>query len=248
MSDRSFNVGIYAIETLYKGYRFRSRLEARWAVFFDYLGVAWEYEPQGYVLGDGSRYLPDFWLPDLKYWIEIKPGKTDSAGNFEWPADGHGGQIGWLCGQPLGATAFVLVGSPGWHIDSRVIDMPGGAKRFDLLVFDYEGFLCETANSDDMRVGAYTEGVSVSASACDNYHHWCICPVCGAIGIQYQGRSARLTCRRTEGSPCFVDSDREHTDEDERILAALIVAKQARFEHGESGAPNAVAYSSFTGR
>jgi hypothetical protein len=28
---------IKAIETSYKGYRFRSRLEARWAVFFDAL-------------------------------------------------------------------------------------------------------------------------------------------------------------------------------------------------------------------
>ncbi len=30
---------IKAIETRYKGYRFRSRLEARWAVFFDALSV-----------------------------------------------------------------------------------------------------------------------------------------------------------------------------------------------------------------
>lgn len=35
---------IKAIETSYKGYRFRSRTEARWAVFFDALGVRWEYE------------------------------------------------------------------------------------------------------------------------------------------------------------------------------------------------------------
>ena len=53
---------IQAIETIYKGYRFRSRLEARWAVFFDAMGVKWEYEPQGYVLDDGTAYLPDFYL------------------------------------------------------------------------------------------------------------------------------------------------------------------------------------------
>ena len=29
---------IQVIETAYKGYRFRSRLEARWAVFFDAIG------------------------------------------------------------------------------------------------------------------------------------------------------------------------------------------------------------------
>lgn len=53
---------IKAIPTEYKGYRFRSRLEARWAVFFDACGVEWEYEPEGYDLGNGLYYLPDFLL------------------------------------------------------------------------------------------------------------------------------------------------------------------------------------------
>jgi hypothetical protein len=67
-----------AIETRYKGYRFRSRLEARWAVFFDTLGIKWEYEVEGFELKDAGRYLPDFWLPDFwsvndGLWVEIKP-------------------------------------------------------------------------------------------------------------------------------------------------------------------------------
>ena len=48
------------IETVYKGYRFRSRLEAKWAVFFDELGVKWEYEPEGYDLDEMGWYLPGF--------------------------------------------------------------------------------------------------------------------------------------------------------------------------------------------
>jgi hypothetical protein len=64
-----------AIETNYNGYRFRSRLEARWAVFFDTLGVRYEYEREGYRLGDGTPYLCDFWLPDHGYWVEVK-GET----------------------------------------------------------------------------------------------------------------------------------------------------------------------------
>jgi hypothetical protein len=63
---------IQPIETMYRGYRFRSRLEARWAVFFDAAGIEWEYEPDGYVV-DGRRYLPDFWLPELKTLVETKP-------------------------------------------------------------------------------------------------------------------------------------------------------------------------------
>lgn len=63
---------IKAIETVYNGYRFRSRLEARWAVFFDALGIEWEYEPEGIVLSDGSFYLPDFYLPQFFCYFEVK--------------------------------------------------------------------------------------------------------------------------------------------------------------------------------
>ena len=67
-----------AINTRYKGYNFRSRLEARWAVFFDHLGIRWDYEPEGFELGNGLRYLPDFWLPDAGLWVEVKPGAPDA--------------------------------------------------------------------------------------------------------------------------------------------------------------------------
>lgn len=64
---------INAIETYYAGHRFRSRLEARWAIVFDNLGVKWEYEPQGYRVGEQGRpYLPDFYLPSLGWWVEVK--------------------------------------------------------------------------------------------------------------------------------------------------------------------------------
>ena len=68
-----------AIQTRYKGYNFRSRLEARWAVFFDHLGMRWEYEPEGFELGNGLRYLPDFWLPEWDLWLEVKPGPADKV-------------------------------------------------------------------------------------------------------------------------------------------------------------------------
>jgi hypothetical protein len=78
---------IRALETRYKGYRFRSRLEARWAVFFDALGLDWQYEPEGYDLsgvevdrcrpveltGRDAFYLPDFLLFSPYSWVEVKP-------------------------------------------------------------------------------------------------------------------------------------------------------------------------------
>lgn len=67
---------IKPIETRYAGCRFRSRLEARWAVFFDRAGVRWEYEPQGFVV-DGRPYLPDFLLTDCGTWVEVKGNDKD---------------------------------------------------------------------------------------------------------------------------------------------------------------------------
>ncbi|WP_354643893.1 hypothetical protein [Kitasatospora camelliae] len=68
-------MAITPIETKYAGCKFRSRLEARWAVFFDTLGIKWQYEPQGYVV-NGKPYLPDFRLPDLKAFVEVKGDAT----------------------------------------------------------------------------------------------------------------------------------------------------------------------------
>lgn len=78
---------IKAIPTKYQGYEFRSRLEARWAVFFDTLEIQYNYEPEGFDVTDVFKakhptktlppknelwYLPDFYLPDYGWYVEIK--------------------------------------------------------------------------------------------------------------------------------------------------------------------------------
>lgn len=64
---------IKAIETRFRGILFRSRIEARWAVFFEALEIPWLYEPEGFELPSG-KYLPDFSLPRQKIWVEVKGG------------------------------------------------------------------------------------------------------------------------------------------------------------------------------
>ena len=74
---------IKPIQTRYKGYHFRSRLEARWAVFFDKMKFNWEYENEGFDLGNGVWYLPDFCITSIDgslYYYEIKP-KNYSGGD-----------------------------------------------------------------------------------------------------------------------------------------------------------------------
>jgi hypothetical protein len=60
-----------AIPTKYKGFLFRSKKEAHWAVFFDAAKIKYEYEPEGYE-NDKIKYLPDFYLPDFDLYVEVK--------------------------------------------------------------------------------------------------------------------------------------------------------------------------------
>ena len=110
-----------AIETVYNGYRFRSRLEARGAVFFDVMGIKYIYEPEGFErdLGDDIiRYLPDFYLPDYGLYAEVKPAfcrgdiKDEDEYKMSWLIDFDGPlQNGLLMlGQipnPVGALTMV---------------------------------------------------------------------------------------------------------------------------------------------
>lgn len=57
------------IPTSYAGTRFRSRLEGRWAAFFDLLGWRWVYEPF-----DTAGWIPDFLIDGAApFLVEIGP-------------------------------------------------------------------------------------------------------------------------------------------------------------------------------
>lgn len=64
---------IKAIPTYYNGNFFRARIEARHALFFDLIGLNYIYEIDGYPIPNQKAYLPDFWLPDLHCFAEVKP-------------------------------------------------------------------------------------------------------------------------------------------------------------------------------
>ncbi len=107
-----------AIQTRYKGHHFRSRLEARWAVFFDAAGVKWEYEKEGYDLSelaaeDGkqdriNRYLPDFWLPEYKVWVEIKGQLPD----VHWTVTDEESRLFYLVCLTKAVAGWIFFGMP----------------------------------------------------------------------------------------------------------------------------------------
>lgn len=132
---------IKPIETVYRGHRFRSRLEARWAVFFTELGIEYLYEPEGFELGDGVRYLPDFFLPSMAVHVEVKPTREISQTDLEkivrFASDG---------GKPL----LLLVGSPGDAITARLLDR---------TCLDSWSMLKASAESDDELLIQFWESI-----------------------------------------------------------------------------------------
>lgn len=141
---------IPAIQTRYAGYHFRSRLEARWAVFFDAVGVPWEYEKEGFELNDEingvtGRYLPDFWLPKQQTWLEIKPCLPDphwvttDVEQLMWALVHHtGARHGYVFfGLPDHETFCSWIYNPGRH-DGGYIP-PNDPNRSGMNIHDLLG-------------------------------------------------------------------------------------------------------------
>lgn len=90
---------IPAIETRAYGCRFRSRLEARWAVFLTEAGFTWEYEPEGAALSTGN-YLCDFRVKgpsETVIWLEVKPKLAEG----DQPDDPRWGELARVSGMML---------------------------------------------------------------------------------------------------------------------------------------------------
>jgi hypothetical protein len=115
---------IQAIDTLYRGCYFRSRLEARWAVFFDVMKIAWRYEPEAYRVGPHNlAYLPDFYLPDLGTWVEVKGDEAD----FTAKADVYGAAVNPVSGLP--GIADSIPTTRGFLVLGPIPDVQPNSRR-----------------------------------------------------------------------------------------------------------------------
>jgi hypothetical protein len=188
-----------SIETYYKGYRFRSLLEARWAVFFDAAGIKYVYEPEGFDL-DGTWYLPDFFIPDQNQYLEIKPDGFNP--------DGHP-MFRWLQSHDRPFRFAILIGQPfathdsfgDYEIECR---LHGKHSLSFTEKFDYDG-----------DIGG------------DNHYRWCECPCCGKVGLQFDGRSARIGCG-CEIHSYTGNGDKTYNSGSPKLLRAYLLARQYR--------------------
>lgn len=243
-------MNIKAIETQYKGYRFRSRLEARWAVFFDALGAKWEYEKEGFDLGDYGWYLPDFWLPELELWVEIKA---------EDPTDEESLKL--ICLQEMTKhSAFVFKSIPNsagdnswydalsgdvsghyWSRPMKVADsLPLAIKPDEYMrEKDQYHFLCpvcrdEYVHFDDPNIKPSDDYTAWSGRGdaarlpmwCEQGHSWTL-----RFGFHKGFTFMRLEdIWDTVANPGLVLA----ANNEAAFCEALTLARSARFEHGET--------------
>jgi len=136
-----------AIPTEYHGVTFRSKLESRWAEFFDLLEMPWKYEPFSLTTPIG-RYTPDFFAamtpgPAWDWVLEIKPDgyQPTTHDRFKWAAaeDAH-----------PDLARVTLYGSPDSSQLQRLID---AVYRRTIPASTSEGFL--KAYEDALRAAPY---------------------------------------------------------------------------------------------
>lgn len=239
-------IKLKAIETQYKGYRFRSRLEARWAVFFDQMLIKWEYEKEGFDLGDGVFYLPDFWLPRLGCWFEVK-GDTCSDDDAEKIK-----RLRALSGKPviiaIGPIGEHVYDTGDWNFNEPIKMFPiptiktmfkmqdnapfewGAQVLCPACGYDYVHFEpAVTVESDDYSAWEGRGSAIRIKMRCENGHYWTL-----RFGF-HKGNSycvAENVYKMLSGPEDFFSGGAD-------ILydGAIFAALQARFEHGECGVP-----------
>jgi len=215
---------IKAIETHWKGYRFRSRLEARWAVFFEELGWKWKYEHQGYNIGweQPAKWLPDFEVQipqsfgmNVHAYVEVKGNpKFLSDGEFANTLDFGGGPPGfcdskrhlWCGSQELWAGQYKPVLFLG--------DIPQNSNGTLFIPM-----LCHSK-------GVHAIWVAVTSSGIETI------PAQMLYEMNFQG--GQTVSNITSGLGCFQPKIVSTTLGFMEVVAALNKAKSARFEHGES--------------
>jgi len=106
--------GAKAIRTEYQGITFRSQTEARWAVFFDRIGVTYKYEPERIQLSSGEIYIPDFYIKDFEAYFEVKPSNeqivSEECRKARLLSHDKPGQRVWLSiGAPAAKSPKILV-------------------------------------------------------------------------------------------------------------------------------------------
>lgn len=238
------NTQIKPIETYYNGYRFRSRLEARWAVFFDAAGIKYQYEPEGYRYTDFDDneyfYLPDFYLPDAKVYVEVKGSDKALMDDIYKICNA----VDWDR-TPMSDGLLILGEIP------QVKKLKNNNYCYDYPVFPYlfnnkgvrieyatffpsRGYECHAHLAIGDNIFKYFFEIQSAYCNTDCFDNkW---TNYGLIGDPSSDEPIMLTT-----NPCYIsdcieyNSDVWVTNNAVVLFRAYMKARQARFEHGEKG-------------
>lgn len=240
------------IETWYRGHRFRSRLEARWAVFFDRLEIPFQYESQGFTV-DGHPYLPDFLLTDCGTWVEVKGAEDELDHELMLAAAARLPEKG--CKQDRGPRLLILgpipdapeFGDLGW-IGLDVVRFWRGeirtGDRSYACSIQRGDWQCECGwrvEGDDPRgpedlcehLAAFSKKCTDAGEAVHLDHWW-------GFGHYGERKCLRILVDTSCATPVsggqgdwLSPAPDEYVDHDPKVASAYVAARSARFEHGE---------------
>lgn len=183
---------INAIPTEYNGITFRSRTEARWAVFLDVLKIKWEYEAEGYQLLSGS-YLPDFWVPEIDAFLEVKPEGAEEDRRWSELVALTNKRLFVTSGAP-GSSHEMYGPNPDWPATELAMYCADSADNWYGPMSAHQKAMLEAYG----RIGGYG----------DAPYFICQCATCNQWGCEFDGRAERIKCKceRPRGKSYTADS------------------------------------------
>ncbi len=240
MTDIVHASGVAAIPTRYAGCHFRSRLEARWAVFFDTIGIRWEYEPQGFIGAYGQHYLPDFLLPEIEPPVRssrMGDVNLECLGTFvevkgsdrQLQADAKKiGQVIDYRETPV-AHGLLLLGPVPDATDDRIGEIGHSFLSWHKGV-DHSVVRFTLTQPIDPATGRAALGGRLRSKPTPSL-------IVSGVGRYYDGNTSdTLPHHATVEAFMFAHQLSSSRRPDPRIVAAYTAARSARFEHGQSGA------------
>ncbi|KAL9645842.1 hypothetical protein ABK040_003574 [Willaertia magna] len=153
---------------IYNGYCFRSKLEMKWAKFFESCNLQYEYECRTFSISTQHTYTPDFYLPSINTWIEIKP---------TYPIEE----------ERTKAQALANILKTREKSDhARVFILYGDVSAPFTKKFSSGAMAIEFYSNNNNNNGEESSSTTTTTFSTLEPLGWCQCEICGKISLQYR--------------------------------------------------------------
>lgn len=197
-------------------------------IFFDAVGIRWEYEKEGFELPSG-RYLPDFWLPEVGVgcWFEVK-GDVPTAKEKVLAQELSDGSV-----SPVFIFAGQIESEPIVRFPNEppILSSPKGFGFFPNVLYR-EGYYCKECFSICSDCGLISIGGSVYSPCLDSsFDNTFISPSRDAL---LKRPVEQLTAHQKDILSRHCSSFYMGEAEVQKLKSAFDKARAARFEFSET--------------